>query len=99
MVEKCPLVTNGLVTCVDMNVLSLGSSDVPIIMDLLEAHRENIDCYNKTFECLDEERNLRVVKEFPKSDLWKEVFSNIVEEVLWEMLESVCNSCFGGSKE
>ena len=26
----------------------------------------NIDCYNKTFECLDEELNLKVVKGIPK---------------------------------
>ena len=32
----------------------------------MEAHKENLDCYNKTFECLDEEGNLRFVKGFPK---------------------------------
>ena len=34
-------------------------------MSSLEAHREKLDCYNKTFECLDEE-NLKVVKGIPK---------------------------------
>ena len=33
-------------------------------MDWLEAHRAKLDCYNKTFECLDEEGNLRVAKGF-----------------------------------
>ena len=47
VVEKCPLVT-----CVDLNVLPLGSYDVLIGMDWLEAHRVNLDCYNKTFECM-----------------------------------------------
>ena len=28
VVEKCPLVMNGFVTCVDLNVLPLGSYDV-----------------------------------------------------------------------
>ena len=28
VVEKCPLVMDGLVTCVDLNVLPLGSYDV-----------------------------------------------------------------------
>ena len=55
MVEKCPLVMNGLVTCVDLNVLPLGSYDVFIGMDWLEAHRVKLDCYNKTFECMNEE--------------------------------------------
>ena len=57
---------NGLVTCIDLNVLPLGSYDVFIGMDWLEAHSKKLDCYNKTFDCLDEEGNLRVMKGFPK---------------------------------
>ena len=38
MVKKFPLVMNGLNTCVDMNVLPLGSYDVLIGMDWLEVH-------------------------------------------------------------
>ena len=48
------------------NVLPLGSYDVLIGMDWLEAHRAKLDCYNKTFECLDEEGKLKVVKGIPK---------------------------------
>ena len=66
MVEKCPLVRNGLNTCVDPNFLLLGSYDVLIGMDWLEAHRVKLDCYNKTFECINEEGNLVVVKGIPK---------------------------------
>ena len=66
MVEKCPLVMNGLITCVDLNVLPLGSYDVLIGMDWLEANRVKLDCYNKAFECLDEEGNSRIVKCIPK---------------------------------
>ena len=62
VVEKCPLVMNGLVTCVDLNVPPLGSYDVLIGMDWLEAHRVKLDCYNKNFKCTDEEGNLVVVK-------------------------------------
>ena len=57
---------NGLITCVDQNVLPLGSFDVLIGMDWLEAHRVNLDYYNKTFECMEEEGNLRVLKGIPK---------------------------------
>ena len=73
MVEKFPLVMNGLVTCVDMNVLPLGSYDVLIGMDWLEAHRVKIDCYNKTFECMNEEGNPRVVKGIPKVILVRKI--------------------------
>ena len=66
MVGKCPLVMNGLATCVDLNVLPLGSYDVLIRMDWLEAHKVKLDCYNKDFECLDEEGNSRIVKGIPK---------------------------------
>ena len=66
VVEKCPSVMNGLVTCVDMNVLPLGSYGVLIGMDSLEAHKVKLDCYNKTFECMDEEGNPRVVGGIPK---------------------------------
>ena len=48
VVEKFPLVMNGLVTCVDMNVLPLMSYDVLIGMDWLETQQVKIDCYNKT---------------------------------------------------
>ena len=66
VVEKCPLVMNGLSTFVDLNVLPLGSYDVLIGMDWLEAHRVKLDCYNKTFECMNEEGNPVVVKGIPK---------------------------------
>ena len=66
MVEKCPLLMDGLVTYADLNVLPLGSYDILIGMDWFEAHRVKLDCYNKTFECIDEEDNLRVVRGIPK---------------------------------
>ena len=66
MVEKCSLIMDGLVTCVDLNFLPLGSYDVLIGMDWLEAHRVKLYCYNKTFECMNEEGNLVVVKGIPK---------------------------------
>ena len=62
VIEKCPLVMNGLVTYVDLNVLPLGLYDVLTGMDWLEAHRVKLDCYNKNFECMDEEGNPIVVK-------------------------------------
>ena len=47
-------------------MVHLTSYDVLIGMDWLEAHRVNLDCYNKTFECINEEGNLVVVKGIPK---------------------------------
>ena len=66
LVDKFPLVMDGLITCVDINVLPLGSYDVLTGMDWLEAHRVKLECYNKNFESMDEEGNLRVVRGIPK---------------------------------
>ena len=66
IVEKFPLEMNGLVTYADLNVMPLGSYDILIGMDWLEAHWINLDCYNKTFECMDEEGHPIVVIGIPK---------------------------------
>ena len=65
VVEKCPLVMDGLVTYADPNVLPLGSYDVLIGMDWLEVHKVKIDYYHKTFKCMDE-GNPRVVRGIQK---------------------------------
>ena len=57
---------DGLVTYANLNVLPLGSYDILIGMDWLEMHRVKLDCYNKTFECMDEEGNQRFVRGIPK---------------------------------
>ena len=75
VVGKCPLVMNGLITCVDLNVLPLGSYDVLIRKDWLEAHRAKLDCYNKTFECMDEAGNPLVVRGIPKVILVRQILA------------------------
>ena len=57
---------DGLVPRVDLNALPLGSYDILIGMDWLEAHIAKLDFYNKNFEFLDEEGKLKVVKGIPK---------------------------------
>ena len=52
----------GLVTYAYLNVMPLGSYQILIGMDWLEPHRINLDYYNNTFECMDEEGNSRVVR-------------------------------------
>ena len=66
VVEKCPLVMNGLSACIDLNVLPLNSYDVLIGMDWLEDHRMNLDYYNKNFKCMNGEGNPVVEKGIPK---------------------------------
>ena len=66
VVERCPLDMDGLFTCANLNVLPLGLYDVLFGMDWLETHKVNIDCYNKTFEFLNGEGKLKVVRGIPK---------------------------------
>ena len=93
------IIHGWVVTCVDLNVFPLGSYDVLIRMDWLEAHRENIDCYNKTFEFLDEEGKLKVVKGIPKVIYGRQSSAMQLKKFYGERLHSVCSSCFGGSRE
>jgi hypothetical protein len=69
VVERCPLEMNGLFTWENLNIFPLGSYDVLIGMDWLEAHQVKLDCYNKTFDCIDEDGNPRIVRGIPKEIL------------------------------
>ncbi len=55
LVEGCPLDMNGLNIVANLNIIPLGSYHVLIGMDWLESHHAKLDCYSKTFTCLDEE--------------------------------------------
>ena len=96
---KCPLVMDGLLTCAYLNVMPLVSYDFLIGISCLEAHRAKIDFYNKTFECLDEKGNLRVVRGFPKVISKRKSLAMQLNNFYGERLQSVCNSCFGGNRE
>ena len=62
LVKGCPLSMNGLNTIAYLNIIHLGSYDVLIRMDWLDTHHAGLDCYNKTFTCLNEEGNGEMVK-------------------------------------
>jgi hypothetical protein len=46
MMKRCPLDMNKLFIWTNLNIFPLGSHDVLIGMDWLEAHIIKIDCYN-----------------------------------------------------
>jgi hypothetical protein len=62
VVESCPIQIEGFQTQADLNVLPLGSYDVLLGMDWLAAHKEKLNCYEKTLECEDEEGNTRILQ-------------------------------------
>ena len=44
---------DGIFTYANLNIMPLGSYDILIRVDWLEAHRVKLDYYNKAFECMD----------------------------------------------
>ena len=65
LVKSCPLNMNKLNTFLDLNIIPLGSYDVLIGMDWLDAHHAILDCYNKAFTCLDEEVKQGIMEVIP----------------------------------
>ena len=49
-----------------LNVLPLGSYDVLIGMDWLEKHKVVLNCFEKTFTCLDDKGEIVTVKGIPR---------------------------------
>ena len=62
IVIRCPLEMKGLNTLAYLNVITLGSYDVLIGMGWLTTYWSILDCYNKTYTCLDEEWKIVTVK-------------------------------------
>ena len=61
-VKDCTLFMNQFETSIKLNVLSLGSYDVLIRMDWLEHHRVVLNCFDKTFTCLNNKGETVTVK-------------------------------------
>ena len=53
-------------TSVKLNVLPLGSYDMLIGMDWLEQHRVVLNCFNKTFTCVNNEGEIVIVTGIPR---------------------------------
>jgi hypothetical protein len=55
VIPACQFVIRGFPTQENLNILPLGSYDLLISMDWLDAHKTKLDCYSKTLECENEE--------------------------------------------
>jgi hypothetical protein len=73
LVKYCPIDMNGPSTKVDVNIKPLGSYDCLIGMDWLENHYVVLDCYNKTFTCLDEEGKQGKIQGIPRVVVVREI--------------------------
>ena len=64
-VKKFAVVMDQFETVVKLNVLPLGSYELLISMDWLEQHRVSLNCYSKTFTCLNSDGKPISVKGVP----------------------------------
>ena len=62
-------------TTVKLNVLPLGSYDLLIGMDWLEQHKVVLNCYDKTFTCLNSNEQLVRVKGIPRETVIRQIYA------------------------
>ena len=62
-----------LETSVKINVLPLGSYDMLIGMDWLEQHRVVLNCFDKTFTCINNDGELINVKGIPRKTTIRQI--------------------------
>ena len=60
---------------VKLNVLPLGSYDLLIGMDWLEQHRVILNCYDKTFTCLNGDEKPVSVKGIPRKTTIRQIYA------------------------
>jgi hypothetical protein len=79
--KGCPINLNGLSTNVDLNIIPLGYFDSLIGMDWMDKHHVVLDCHDKTFTCLDEERKTKHCERNSKTHFYKGDFSLTIEDM------------------
>ena len=62
-------------TYVKLNVLPLGSYDMLIGMDWLEQHRVVLNCFDKTYTCINSDGKLINVKGIPKKKVVRQIYA------------------------
>ena len=72
-VNACILDMNGFKTAVKLNVLPLGSYDILIGMDQLEQHRVVLNCFDKTFTCVNNNGQPVIVKGIPRKTVVRQI--------------------------
>jgi hypothetical protein len=55
VIPACQFTVDGFPTQATLNILPLGSYNLLIGMDWLDAYKTKLDCYHKTLECVNEE--------------------------------------------
>ena len=64
---------NDFLTLVNVNIFPLGSYDLLIGMNWLEEHKVVLNCFDKTFTCIDNNGDNIKVKGFPRKVTIREI--------------------------
>ena len=64
---------NDFLTLVNVNIFPLGYYDLLIGMDWLEEHKVSLNYFDKTFTCIENNRNIIKVKGIPRKVTIKEI--------------------------
>ena len=82
--KDCTLIMNQFETSVKLNVLLLGSYDVLIGMDWLEQHQVVLNCFDKTFTCLNNEGETVTVKGIPRKTTIRQIYALELKMDVWK---------------
>ena len=69
---------------VKLNLLSLGSYDMLIGMDWLEQHRVVLNCFDKTFTCINNEGEIITVIGIPREIAIRQISALQLKRVVWK---------------
>ena len=69
-------------TVLKLNVLLLGSYDLLIGMDWLEQHRVILNCYDKTFMCVNNDGKPISVKGIPKKTTIRQIYALLLKRAV-----------------
>ena len=72
-ISSCEVHMQDLITKVSLNVLPLGSYNVLIGMDSVEKHKAVLNCFENTFNCIDENGESKMVRGIPKKVLTRKI--------------------------
>ena len=72
-VKNCAVTMDQFENFVKLNVLPLGSYDILIGMDWLEQHRVVLNCFDKTFNCINNDGKLISVKGIPRKTTVRQI--------------------------
>ena len=81
-VKNCAVTMDQFETFVKLNVLPLSSYDILIGMDWLEQHRVVLNCFDKTFTCINSDGKLINVKGIPRKTTLRQISSLQLKRVV-----------------